>query len=131
MGDNFNIKGNNPNSQFGGINNRQNNYQNLYRNDPELETLKKIIVDFQKTISNNQELLDELSDALTEIHNLKNAQTVKEEKSAKSAIKRIFDKGKEFKDWVGITLLPAEIATKGEVMIGLWEKMVKIVENIV
>ncbi|OOG65263.1 COR domain-containing protein, partial [Flavobacterium sp. A45] len=122
----FNVKGDfitTGQTQIGGKNNVQNNYINTYANNTQIQELKDILEDFEDVSKDNKEWQENFSNALKELYRLEEANDQIDEKKSISKLQKFFNKAKEIKDWVAISVLPAEIATKGEKMIELCEKL--------
>jgi len=129
-GVNFNIKGDfiaNGQTQIGGKNNNQFNYTNKYSNNSKIQELKDILEDFEDVSQKNKEWQANFTNALTELYRLEDAKDEIDEKKSISKLQKFFTKAKEVKDWVAISVLPAEIVTKGEKMIELGEKLFHLV----
>jgi internalin A len=125
------INGDVINSQIGGNKNIQNNYINKYSNNESLTTLKDILDDLHDAAKVNFEWQENFTTALTAIYNLESAKDETEEKIQVSKLKKFFNKAKEVKDWVAITLLPAEVATKGDKMLNLGKELIKNLDHII
>jgi hypothetical protein len=63
--------------------------------------------------------------ALKDLQALENAQTLPQQKESASRLKLFFKKAKDVKDWTAITLLPAEIATKGAKMLEMGKALLE------
>ncbi len=97
-----------------------NNSINISGNQ-DFEAIKEYLLDLEEMATENKEWQETLIKALDEFNRLEDASDKAEQKTSISKIDRIFKKLKDVKDWTAISLLPAEIATKGEKMITLWE----------
>ncbi|RXM42445.1 hypothetical protein [Flavobacterium sp. YO12] len=113
--------------QIGGEQNTQNTYINNYNNNSQIQELKDILEEFEDISKNNKEWQDNFTNALTELYRLEEAKDNIEEKKSISKLQKFFNKAKEVKDWVAISVLPAEIVTKGEKMIELGEKLFHLI----
>ncbi|KAF2338709.1 leucine-rich repeat domain-containing protein [Flavobacterium ginsenosidimutans] len=122
----FNVRGNfitNGNTQIGGQNNTQNSYINNYSNNTQIQELKDILEDFEDVSKDNKEWQENFCNALKELYRLEQASDEIDEKKSISKLQKFFTKAKEVKDWVAISVLPAEIATKGAKMMELGEQL--------
>ena len=129
-GVNFNIKGDfisNGQTQIGGKNNTQNSYINTYSNNEQIQELKDILEDFEDVAKDNKEWQENFCNALKELYRLEQASDEIDERKSISKLQKFFNKAKEVKDWVAISVLPAEIVTKGEKMIELGKKLFDLV----
>lgn len=126
MGDQFNISGDNPNSQFGGKNNTQNNYHNQYQDNKIVNEIKDILNDLKTSEQINEDWRKNFTDAYVEMSKLEEAEEKEVETKSISKLQKFFTKAKEIKDWVAIGVLPAEIATKGGKMIELGQELLKL-----
>lgn len=112
--------------QVGGEQNTQNTYINNYNNNSQIQELKDILEELEDISKNNKEWQDNFTNALTELYRLEDAKDNIEEKKSISKLQKFFAKAKEVKDWVAISVLPAEIVTKGDKMIELGEKLLNL-----
>ena len=123
MGDTFNISGNNTNSQFGGNENKQKNYHNIYNNNDAVKEIKEILNDLKNSEQIHEEWRKNFTDAYIEMSKLEVSDEKETETKSVSYLKKFFINAKEVKDWVGIALLPGEIVSKGEKMLELGKQL--------
>lgn len=126
IGEQFNISSSNPNSQFGGKNNKQQNYHNIYYGNDVVSEIKDLLSDLKSSEQINEEWRKNFTDAYVEMSKLEEAEEKEVETKSISYLQKFFTKAKEIKDWVAIGVLPAEIATKGGKMIELGQELLKL-----
>ncbi len=98
-------------------------FVNNYAQNPKLEEFRELLTELKIATQENREWQNNFTMALQEVYNLEDATKPSEIKAATSTLTTIFNEAKKVKDWVGIGLLPAEIATKVPKMIELYHQI--------
>ncbi len=98
-------------------------FVNNYAQNPKLEEFRELLTELKIATQENREWQNNFTTALQEVYNLEEATKSSEIKAATSTLTTIFNEAKKVKDWVGIGLLPAEIATKVPKMIELYHQI--------
>lgn len=101
----------------------KNSFVNNYAQNPDLKELQELLTEMKLASQANNEWQNNFTVALKELFELEEATKPSEVKVATSTITKIFNEAKKVKDWVGIGLLPAEIATKVPKMIELYHQI--------
>lgn len=101
----------------------KNSFVNNYAQNPDLKELQELLTEMKLASQANSEWQNNFTVALKELFELEEATKPSEVKAATSTITAIFNEAKKVKDWVGIGLLPAEIATKVPKMIELYHQI--------
>ncbi|MER0439181.1 COR domain-containing protein [Emticicia sp. W12TSBA100-4] len=101
----------------------KNSFVNNYAQNPDLKELQELLTEMKLASQANSEWQNNFMIALKELFELEEATKPSEVKAATSTITAIFNEAKKVKDWVGIGLLPAEIATKVPKMIELYHQI--------
>jgi hypothetical protein len=99
-------------------------FNNSYALNPKLEEFRDLLTELKIATQENREWQSNFTTALQEVYNLEDATKPSEIKAATSTLTTIFTEAKKVKDWVGIGLLPAEIATKVPKMIELYHQII-------
>ncbi|WP_305952296.1 COR domain-containing protein [Emticicia oligotrophica] len=101
----------------------KNSFVNNYAQNSDLKELQELLTEMKLASQANSEWQNNFTVALKELFELEEATKPSEVKVATSTITKIFNEAKKVKDWVGIGLLPAEIATKVPKMIELYHQI--------
>lgn len=101
----------------------KNSFVNNYAQNPDLKELQELLTEMKLASQANSEWQNNFTIALKELFELEEANKPSEVKVATSTITKVFNEAKKVKDWVGIGLLPAEIATKVPKMIELYHQI--------
>lgn len=109
--------------QIGGKENIQSNSKINVKNNQDYKDLKEHILELEEYQVEDLKWKELLMQALAELNNLEIANSQAQQKTSTDKIDFIFKKLKDLKDWTAITLLPAEIVTKGGKMLELWESL--------
>ncbi len=101
----------------------KNSFVNNYAQNPDLKELQELLTEMKLASQANSEWQNNFTVALKELFELEEATKPSEVKANTNTITAIFNEAKKVKDWVGIGLLPAEIATKVPKMIELYHQI--------
>jgi len=101
----------------------KNSFVNNYAQNPDLKELQELLTEMKLASQANSEWQNNFTIASKELFELEEATKPSEVKANTNTITAIFNEAKKVKDWVGIGLLPAEIATKVPKMIELYHQI--------
>ncbi len=110
--------------QIGGLGTgSKNSFVNNYAQNPNFKEFQELLTEIKGATQANTEWQYNFLTALNKVASLETTTETNEVKAATSTITAIFNEAKKVKDWVGIGLLPAEIATKVPKMIELYHQI--------
>jgi predicted transcriptional regulator len=106
-------------------NNTNTNTNTINLQGAPIDDLRDLLVELEDAVGDNRAWQDNFMKALKDLQALENAQTLPQQKESASRLKLFFKKAKDVKDWTAITLLPAEIATKGAKMLEMGKALLE------
>ncbi len=90
-----------------------------------LEDLRDVLAELEDLASLNKEWQANFTKALKDLEDLENAQTKPAQNTSISRLRSFFNKAKDVKDWVAISVLPAELSIKIPKMLELGNKFLE------